>query len=631
VRKRVSSVRHVYITALWFALCDCVTADTIVPFKTRTYREGGQAVEGGGVPMCTLRNFPQITDHCIEWSRDQFALLFTKLVKSAESFVANPVAFRAEIDGMTDTAQAIFVSRSVLSFLKAVASPSIGTCAQLSFDIFYFLFRDRILDLQNTFPADSRIVGKDGKDKGPYWSEKKRYPRVCEFNPADSNHTSFLLACTCLFGVAIGLITPKREDDDTWLRDYRRPEFIAEVASKLAPPEYIFCPIKTDDEPGGAEDSKSTSTGSTGSSSTAVGNLNRESILSSLFADMHAVAGIGSGLVLPELAVADFEKDDDFNFHIDFITAAANLRCDNYYIKRTDFQSCKVIAGKIIAAIATTTAAVCGLVILELFKLLQKKNTDAYMNRQIGLSVNTFTSFTADEPRRFKTQTIDVPPDPTTQLPDNAYDEKGKLKAEFIEKVQKIAYPDGHSVWDKITCSASFTLKQFSEFLLSEHNLKMTNWDFIVGYKPTFDEDGKKVGTAGESTPVYPPKAVIDYSLLPALDLSMNDAIKAIMRAKLPQEYQKVWKECKARGCLPDPSSVNNEDVITADTTIIEILSKMERIGASLEATKQIDARTVTGIHKRRFWIIPSNETPTCIDVNSGEQVETLCAIKFVV
>ena len=32
--------------------------DLIVPFKTKTYRDGGDAVEGGGIPMCTLRNFP---------------------------------------------------------------------------------------------------------------------------------------------------------------------------------------------------------------------------------------------------------------------------------------------------------------------------------------------------------------------------------------------------------------------------------------------------------------------------------------------------------------------------------------------------------------------------------------------
>ncbi len=34
--------------------------DTIVPHKTRTYAEGGQAADTDGVPMCTLRNFPQV-------------------------------------------------------------------------------------------------------------------------------------------------------------------------------------------------------------------------------------------------------------------------------------------------------------------------------------------------------------------------------------------------------------------------------------------------------------------------------------------------------------------------------------------------------------------------------------------
>lgn len=33
--------------------------------------------------------------------------------------------------------------------------------------------------------------------------------------------------------------------------------------------------------------------------------------------------------------VADFEKDDDTNFHIDFITATSNLRAANYRIKQT--------------------------------------------------------------------------------------------------------------------------------------------------------------------------------------------------------------------------------------------------------------------------------------------------------
>lgn len=33
----------------------------------------------------------------------------------------------------------------------------------------------------------------------------------------------------------------------------------------------------------------------------------------------------------------DFEKDDDANFHIDFIHAAATLRARNYRIKECDW------------------------------------------------------------------------------------------------------------------------------------------------------------------------------------------------------------------------------------------------------------------------------------------------------
>jgi ubiquitin-activating enzyme E1 len=124
--------------------------DTIVPFKTRTYRDGGNAAEGGGVPMCTLRNFPHLTDHCIEWARDQFELLFVKLPGSTAKYAESPTEYEAEKRTLAEAepGQALFEARCVLSLLRAAKTPSVGAAAQVAFDLFHFLFRDKILDLQ---------------------------------------------------------------------------------------------------------------------------------------------------------------------------------------------------------------------------------------------------------------------------------------------------------------------------------------------------------------------------------------------------------------------------------------------------------------------------------------------------
>lgn len=70
------------------------------------------------------------------------------------------------------------------------------------------------------------------------------------------------------------------------------------------------------------------------------------------------------------MRITEFEKDDDSNFHIDFIAAVANLRARNYRIAEADRLKIKIIAGKIIPAIATTTAMVVGAVGTELIKVV---------------------------------------------------------------------------------------------------------------------------------------------------------------------------------------------------------------------------------------------------------------------
>jgi len=111
---------------------------------------------------------------------------------------------------------------------------------------------------------------------------------------------------------------------------------------------------------------------------------------------------------LERMNETEFEKDDDRNFHIDYITAVANTRARNYRIKETSRHQCKIIAGKIIAALMTTTAMICGLVELEFYKLklgLGFVNQDAFYNANINLAVAQFQFFQPDTAVRAEEET----------------------------------------------------------------------------------------------------------------------------------------------------------------------------------------------------------------------------------
>jgi ubiquitin-activating enzyme E1 len=67
--------------------------------------------------------------------------------------------------------------------------------------------------------------------------------------------------------------------------------------------------------------------------------------------------------------------------------AVSNLRARNYKIDEIDNFKIKIIAGKIIPAIATTTAMVVGAVGLEIIKYLLKKQYEKYRNFTSNLAL----------------------------------------------------------------------------------------------------------------------------------------------------------------------------------------------------------------------------------------------------
>lgn len=91
------------------------------------------------------------------------------------------------------------------------------------------------------------------------------------------------------------------------------------------------------------------------------------------------------------LTPEDFEKDDDSNYHIDFMTCCANLRARMYNIGEKDRLTIKGIAGRIIPAIATTTTAVAGLATLEMVKYVSgRRNVPHFRNFFMNLALPLF-------------------------------------------------------------------------------------------------------------------------------------------------------------------------------------------------------------------------------------------------
>lgn len=148
---------------------------------------------------------------------------------------------------------------------------------------------------------------------------------------------------------------------------------------------------------------------------------------------------------ITSISTIDFEKDDDSNHHVDLITACANLRASNYDIAMADRHRVKGIAGKIIPAIATTTAMVAGLVALELYKVVGGvKDLDMFKNFFANLALPFFAfstpiacpraSFDGGKTEWTLWDRFDIPQGRTTTLQDllQLFEQQHKLKVSML-------------------------------------------------------------------------------------------------------------------------------------------------------------------------------------------------------
>lgn len=103
-----------------------------------------------------------------------------------------------------------------------------------------------------------------------------------------------------------------------------------------------------------------------------------------------------------KLKVEEFEKDEDENFQIDLIYSMANIRASNYSLAEMDWITVKIKAGRIVPALATTTAAIAGLQTIEMLKILKGIGLEKQKNSFLNLAVPSLMMGEPGAPEKFK-------------------------------------------------------------------------------------------------------------------------------------------------------------------------------------------------------------------------------------
>ena len=324
----VQARRYVDLQATWHGLpllesgtlsTQC-NSEIFLPFKTRTYNDGVDEPQEN-IAMCTVRNFPHLPLHCIEWAKVNFETKFIASMEAFNKFVQGKEEFFKMIKEMESAHDILDPIKALVKVqLDATGSKlSFAQCVALAFNSFCSHFRQSIQDLVFTHPLDE----VDKKTGAKFWSGHKRFPKVAEIKDNELA-MQYLFSCSNLYAWAL-----KVQGCSTY------EEFLSFVkgSCKLDVPEYTPRKVKTEEDESDKESK---------------GNSGDDTALTLLQAFLQEV---DTSALVP-VRVTKFEKDDETNHHIAYITHATNLRAFNYniakstqqqvYVERVLFWPCEI-------------------------------------------------------------------------------------------------------------------------------------------------------------------------------------------------------------------------------------------------------------------------------------------------
>jgi len=373
----------------------------VIPHVTESYSSSQDPPESS-IPICTLKNFPNAIEHTLQWARDQFEGVFRQGADTVVQYLTDPKFIERTLK--LQGTQPLETLQTVVRVLVDERPANFQECVAWAKNLWQDSYSNQIRQLLFNFPADQTT-----SSGAMFWSGPKRCPHALEFDVNNEMHVDYVFSAANLRAYMYGL--PQNRDRDA----------VAQMAEAVVLPEF------------------------TPKSGVKIALTENEARNNDGAMDLEEVERVKSKLPPPDTCAGikiqpvDFEKDDDSNLHMDFITSCSNLRAENYDIAPADKHKSKLIAGRIIPAIATTTAMVTGFVCLELYKLAQgHKKVEFFKNGFINLAL-PFFGF-----------------------------------SEPIEAPKNKWYDNEWTLWDRFELKGELTLQEFLDYFEKEHKLEIT-------------------------------------------------------------------------------------------------------------------------------------------------------------